>query len=191
MSRADDEDRGIQSLSRAELVEEVRSLRLLLEGTRDLPMMAGDALRRAHARIEEYRTAFGVAADELSLTRARLADAWRELKDLEYCTSPAEPAGVSGGLQAPPANEPGPRPDAGERGACPSCGERGSHAVDCSLARVLDARRDPRPLRRDIEYAVDCSWAKRSGERDGVRARLLFLDVLFEELARWGAVRDE
>ncbi len=180
MSKHDDADRAFQSMKREQLVEEVRRLRNLLEETRDLPDMASDALRRANARTEEYRTAFGVASDELARTRASLTEAWRELQSLEF-VAPAYSL----------YSESGSPPGAGTRGACPSCGGFGSHSPACSLGRILDRARDPRPLRSDLERAVDRAWEERTGERDGVRARLVFLDVLFEELTRRGLVRED
>ncbi len=177
-------------MKREQLVEEVRRLRALLEETRDLPDMASDALRRANARTEEYRTAFVVASEELARSRSVLQDTWRELKALEF-SAPAYSLYAETGGEAfgAPAGSPA-LPEARERGACPACGGFGSHSPSCSLARVLEPSRDPRPPRGELERAVDRAWEERTGEKDGVRARLVFLDVLFEELAKRGLVRE-
>lgn len=191
MSKNDEADHAFQSLRREQLVEEVRRLRALLEETRDLPDMASDALRRANARTEEYRTAFVVASDELARSRSALHEAWRELKALEF-SAPAyslyEETG-SGTLGAS-AGSPS-LAAARERGACPSCGGFGSHSPSCSLSRALEPSRDPRPPRGDLERTVDRVWEERTGEKNGVRSRLVFLDVLFEELEKWGIVRED
>lgn len=153
--------------------------------------MASDALRRANLRTEEYRAAFGVASDELARVRAALRDAWHELENLEFC-APAYSLYSEPGEAAPLAGGGGRGPTVtGERGACPSCGGFGSHSPGCSLARALDKLRDPRPRRSELEDAVDRAWTERTGERDGVRSRLVFLDVLFEELEKWGFVRED
>ena len=191
MSKHDDSERTIQAMKREQLIEEVRRLRTLLEETRDLPDMASDALRRANARTEEYRAAFIVASEELARTRSALQEAWRELRFLEF-SAPAYSLYSEAGGAGPDASDGSPsRPEPREHGACPSCGGFGSHSPSCSLARALDASRDPRPRRGDLESAVDRAWEERTGEKDGVRSRLVFLDVLFEELAKRGLVRED
>ena len=192
MSMAKHEEPSIpeRSMRREELVEEVRRLRSRLEGFQNLPGMASDALRRANLRTEEYRAAFGVASDELARTRAALRDAWQELEALEF-SAPAYSLYSEPGDSAPRDSGGGMPAATGERGACPSCGGFGSHSPGCSLARALDKLRDPRPRRSELEDAVDRAWTERTGERDGVRSRLVFLDVLFEELEKWGFVRED
>lgn len=191
MSKNDEADHALHSLRREQLVEEVRRLRALLEDTRDLPDMASDALRRANARTEEYRTAFVVASEELARARAVLQETWRELKAQEF-SAPAYSLYAETGGEALGATAGSPSlPEARERGACPACGGFGSHSPSCSLARALEPSRDPRPPRGELERAVDRAWEERTGEKDGVRARLVFLDVLFEELARRGLVRED
>lgn len=191
MSKHDEAERSLQSMKREQLVEEVRRLRKLLDETRDLPDMASDALRRANARTEEYRTAFMVASEELARSRAAFQEAWRELKSLEF-SAPVYRLHAEAGSEAPAGFVAPPSPaDNRERGACPSCGGLGSHSPSCSLGRILDRIRDPRPPRGEVERAVDRAWEERTGERDGVRTRLVFLDVLFEELTRRGLVRED
>lgn len=191
MSKNDEADHALHSLRREQLVEEIRRLRSLLEETRDLPDMASDALRRANARTEEYRTAFIVASDELARTRSALQEAWRELKVLEF-SAPAYSLYSEAGGEAPGSSVGSSAlPEPREHGACPSCGGFGSHSPSCSLARALEPSRDPRPLRGELERALDRAWEERTGEKDGVRARLVFLDVLFEELAKRGLVRED
>ncbi len=190
MSRHDDSESRLQAMKREQLVEEVRRLRSILDESRNLPDMASDALRRANARTEEYRTAFIVASEELARTRSALQDAWRQLKSLEFSAPAyslyAEPDAPAA-LPPDPSSAAGP----GDRGACPACGGFGSHSPSCSLAKALDPLRDPRPLRKDLEEAVDRVWEERTGEKDGIRSRLVFLDVLFDELKKQGLVRED
>ncbi len=190
MHKNDDPERAYSSMKRDDLLEEVRRLRTRLEGFQDLPGMASDALRRANLRTEEYRAAFGVASDELARARAALRDAWQELAALEF-SAPAYSLYSEPGDSAPRDSGGGMPVVTGERGACPSCGGFGSHSPGCSLSRALDKLRDPRPRRSELEDAVDRAWTERTGERDGVRSRLVFLDVLFEELEKWGFVRED
>lgn len=179
MAKHDEQPDKETALKRDQLVEEVRRLKARLIETRDIPDLASEALRRARARTEEYRGAYGVATDELARARALLIEAWRELKSLEF-SAPAYSLYSETGETTP-----------GERGACPTCGGLASHSPSCSLARVLDQLRDPRPRRYELEDAVDRAWFERTGEREGVRSRLAFLDVLFAELAKWGVVRED
>lgn len=191
MSKHDDSMRLLQGMKREQLLEEVRRLRILLEETRDLPDMASDALRRANARTEEYRTAFVVSSEELARSRSALQEAWRELKALEFAAPSyslyAESDDTDGKSQRASSSS----VDTRERGACPACGGFGSHSPSCSLGRVLNPLRDPRPRRRDLEQAVDRAWEEKTGEKDGVRSRLVFLDVLFDELKKQGLVRED
>ena len=179
MAKHDEQPDKEHTMKRDQLIVEIRRLRERLAETRDIPDIASEALRKARARTEEYRTAYGVATDELARARAHLTETWRELKALEF-SAPAYSLYSETGETEP-----------GERGACPSCGGLASHSPSCSLARALDQLRDPRPRRYELEDATDRIWTEYSGEKDGVRARLAFLDVLFAELAKWGVVRED
>lgn len=165
--------------NRQRLLDELESLRARVLETEGLPDLASAALRKARARAEEYRVAYGVATDELARARAQLTGAWRVLKSVEFA--------------APAYSLARDRPEAGSRrrGACPACGGLESHSPACELARTLDLVRDPRPRRRELEEAVDRQWLARTGEKEGVRARLEFLDLLFGELEKWGVVRED
>jgi len=175
--------------------DELKRLRERVYEDRDIPEIAGEALRKARARAEEYRSAFGVAADELARTRSLLQEAWRAPTDLEYSASAYSIDSERGRDFPAPARERADgrgKTDAGsERGACPACGGLASHSPACPLARALDLLRDPRPRRYELEDAVDREWFARTGERDGVRSRLTFLDTVFGELAKWGLIRED
>lgn len=148
------------------LREEVRTLRERLEQARDMPELASAALRKARARLDELRVAYGVSSDELARTRALLIEAWKALHGLAF-------SGGDGGA------------------ACPACGGSGWHAEGCPVGKALDLTRDPRPRRADLEDAIDSAWRARSGEPEGVKARLAFMDEVFAEFSRRGLVRED
>jgi hypothetical protein len=179
-------------LEKDKLLAELESLRARITETEEFPDLASEALRKARARTEEYRIAYGVATDELARARALLTEAWRALRTVEF-SAPAynidsERRGAPRSARKPAGRD---APSLSERGACPACGGFGSHSPACELARAMDSIKDPRPRRRELEDSVDRAWLDRTGEADGVLSRLAFLDVLFAELVRWGLVRED